>query len=443
MILALVFLFLLLCLNGLLAMSEMAVMTSRQSRLQHAARKGSGGAAAALQLAREPTRFLSTVQVGITLIGIFAGAYGEKSISSGLHGPISAIPALAPYADEIALVLVVMGITFFSLVLGELVPKRIALAYPEAVATRLARPLAILARLTSAPVRLLTFSTETVLKILRIKMHKRDDVSEEDVQSLMARAASTGVFTPQEHAIFERTLRLGDLRAQDLMVPHTDIIWIDETTSIEDLRVLVGTSPFSHFPVCRGSLDSIVGVVHIKDLISYGLIAGRQFKIADVVHQPLYVPETLPALKLLDQFKQTRVHIAFVVDEYGGTKGLLTIHDVVKALVGDVSRGVEPAAPKAVQRDDGSWLIDGRQPLHELIPTLGITLDPTERLPDVTTTAGLIMGLLGHIPTEGEHADWYGWRLEVVDMDGSRIDRVLAVRQRPDDQGAPSAQRAT
>ncbi|MCX5660184.1 MAG: hemolysin family protein [Planctomycetota bacterium] len=431
MLFAVAVLLFLLLLNGIFAMSEMAVMTSRQSRLQQAAARGSRGAATALGLARDPTRFLSTVQVGITLIGILAGAYGERALAASLREWIVLVPGAEPYADTIALVLVVLLITYFSLVLGELVPKRIALAHPEAVASAIARPLLALSRFASAPVRVLTGSTESILRVLRIKPSANDEVSEDDVKALMARAASTGVFTPQEHALFQRTVRMGDLRVDDLMVPYTEIIWIDESSSIDDIRVLIGTSPFSHFPVCKNSLDAITGVVHIKDLISYGLIAGRQFRIADVVHQPLYVPENLPALKLLDQFQKTRIHIAFVVDEYGGTKGLLTIHDVLGALVGDVSRGHEPAAPKAVRRDDGSWLIDGRQGLHELLPTLGILLEPNEKLPDVSTTAGLMLGLLGHIPTEGEHASWHGWRLEVVDMDGSRIDRVLAMRELP------------
>lgn len=429
MLFALAVLLFLLLLNGLFAMSEMAVMTSRQSRLQQEAGKGSRGAAIALELARDPTRFLSTVQVGITLIGILAGAYGERALSAGLTEHIAAVPFLKPWAESIALAIVVLGITYFSLVLGELVPKRVALAHPEAVATAIARPLVLLSRIASMPVHILSLSTDTILRTLHIRRTRNDEVSEDDVKALMARAASTGVFTPQEHELFQRTVRLGDLRAEDLMVPYTDIVWIDEQSSIDDIQVLIGTSPYSHFPVCKGSLDSITGVVHIKDLISYGLIAGRQFQIADLVHQPLFIPESLPALKLLEQFQKTRVHIAFVVDEYGGTKGLLTIHDVLGALVGDVSRGNEPSAPKAVRREDGSWLIDGRQPLHELIPTLGVTLEPDEKLPDVTTTAGLILGLMGHIPGEGEHVSWKGWRLEVVDMDGSRIDRVLAQRE--------------
>jgi putative hemolysin len=419
---------LLLLLNGVFAMSELAMMTSRRARLQQSASRGSKGAAAALALSAEPTRFLSTVQVAITLIGILAGAFGEKAISSQIQEQVARVPALEPYSDTIALILVVLVITYFSLVLGELVPKRLALAYPEAIASTIARPLRILSIAAAWPVKVLTVSTESVLSLLRIKPRIGDDVSEEDVRSLVARAASTGVFTKQEHALLNRVFRVGDMKVRDLMVPRSEIIWINETASGDELRVLIGTSPHSHFPVCRDSLDSLVGVVHIKDVIAYGLLSGREFKVAAVVHQPLFVPETMPALKLLDQFKSTRTHIAFVVDEYGGTLGLLTLNDLVGALVGDIGRrGDEPAA-QAVRRSDGSWLLDGWLPVREAMTTLGIHPDDGGELSDVSTIAGLVLSKLGHIPRRGESTDWHGWRLEVVDMDGTRIDQVLASR---------------
>jgi putative hemolysin len=429
MLTAIVILGVLLVLNGIFAMSELAMMTSRHSRLQQAAVAGSKSAATALSLARDPTRFLSTVQVGITMIGILAGAFGENAISGELEVWIGQVAVLEPYADKIALAVVVLLITYFSLVVGELVPKRIALAYPEAVASAIARPLNFMSVIAAWPVKLLTVSTEVLLRVLQIKTREGDDVSEEDVKALIARAAGTGVFTPQELKLFQRTMRAGDLAVRDLMVPRKDMIWIEEDESIEAVRVLVGTSPHSHFPVCKGNLDHVLGVVHVKDLIAYGLLAGTDFKVTAVAHAPVYVPASMPALRLLDQFQQTRNHFAFVVDEYGGTLGMLTFNDVTRAIVGDVTRKGETAPATIVLRSDGSWLVDGRLPLHELVGALQMSEDVESALPDVSTVAGLVTTGLGHIPVETEKLVWAGYEIEVVDMDGVRIDKVL-VRSR-------------
>ncbi len=419
-------------LNGVFAMSELAMMTSRQSRLQQSARAGSRGAAAAVALAREPTRFLSTVQVCITLIGILAGAFGEAQISDRLAVHIAQVPELARYAQPIALVIVVLVITYFSLVIGELVPKRIALAYPELVASTISRPLNILSIIAAWPVKVLTVSTELVLKVLRIKPKDGDDISEDDVKSVISRAATTGIFTPQELKLFQRTMRAGDLIVRDLMVSRTNIVWIDVDESIDAVRVLVGTSPHSHFPVCRGGagggIDELVGVVHIKDLIAYGLLAGSDFKVSAVAQKPLFIPETMPALRLLDQFQSSTNHVAFVVDEYGGTLGMLTLNDVTRAIVGDVSRTGRASAAKMSRRNDHEWFVDGRLPLHELVLGLDLSADVESELPDVSTVAGLVTTVLGHIPREGEVFSWQGYRIEVIDMDGTRVDKLLVAR---------------
>lgn len=430
MLLAISLILVLLAINGVFAMAELAMMTSRQSRLQAAAAKGSRRAQAALALSREPTRFLSTVQVGITLVAILSGAFGERVLSVQVRDWLAGWPALAPYADTIALVIVVLSITYLSLVFGELVPKRLALAYPEGIAILIARPLSWLARATAIPVRVLSLSTEGVLRILRVPTRTGDDVSHEDVQALVARAASTGVFTSQEHGLIQRLFRMGDLTVRDLMVPRAHIVWIESNTPVEDLSILIGTSPYSHFPICKGSLDEIVGVVHIKDLIAYGLIAGKNFRAEAVAHAPLFVPDTIGVLRLLDMFRSTRVHIAFIVDEHGATQGLATLNDVVTALVGDISRRGEQAPPRAHVRDDGSWLLDGRLPLHELTATLHIPAEARDALPDVSTVAGLVLAQLGHIPNEGDSVLWEGFEFEVMDMDGTRIDKVMARRPR-------------
>ncbi|MBM4113218.1 MAG: HlyC/CorC family transporter [Phycisphaerae bacterium] len=429
MMTAIVVLSLLVLINGIFAMSELAVMTSRHARLERLEARGSRGAAVALSLSREPTRFLSTVQVGITLVGVLAGAVGEQALSGRLEPIVASVSPLAPWADAISLWIVVLLITYFTLVVGELVPKRIALAHPEAVATAISRPLNALSVIAAWPIRVLSWSTEGILALLRVKARSTDDVSEDDVRALIVRAASTGVFTPQEHRLFQRIMRAGDLRVRDLMVPRRNIIWIDESEPIDSVRVLVGTSPHSHFPVCRGDLDHCVGVVHVKDLIAYGLIAGREFKVTTVAHTPLFVPETMPALRLLDQFQSTKVHIAFVVDEHGGLQGMLTLNDVTQSIVGDVSRKGEAGLPTMHRRDDGSWLVDGRLPVVDLVAGLGLPAPVEHSLPDVSTVGGLIHAVLDRIAQEGETLSWQGWTIEVVDMDGATIDKAIFTKQ--------------
>lgn len=429
MIIPLLVLAFLLVLNGFFAMAELAMMTARQSRLQLAASRGSRRAAAALALSREPTRFLSTVQVGITLIGILSGAFGERALSTKVQAWLSGLGVSARYSDNIALGLVVIAITYFSLVLGELVPKGLALAFPEAIATTIARPLTILSRIGAWPVKVLSLSTDFVLRLLRVRARTTEDVSEEDVKALVGKAASTGIFDPLLHNLFQRVFRMGDLTVGALMVPRADIIWIEEKESIDAVRILVGTSPYSHFPICRGSLDKLVGVVHIKDLIAYGLLEGSDFRVTAVAQKPLFVPETMRALKLLDRMQKSKGHIAFVVDEYGGTRGLITLNDVVRAVLGDIARPTEEPPAEARRRDDGSWLIDGSMAMHEMIAALEIPSD--SELPDANTVAGLVLTQLGHIPVAGEKTTWHGFTLEVVDMDGTRIDKVLATRQAP------------
>lgn len=438
MAIPLLILLLLVLLNGIFAMSELAVMTSRRSRLQRQAEAGSRGARAALRLADDPTRFLSTVQVGITLIGILAGALGENALSGRLAPAIAEVPLLAPYADVAALVVVVLLITYLSLVVGELVPKGIAIAHPERVATLIAGPLQRLSVAAAWPVKLLSLSTDAILRVLRVGAKSEDDVSEEDVKALLARAARMGIFTPQELTLFHRTMRVGDLVVRHLMVSRKEIVWIDHRMPTDRLRVLVGTNPHSHFPVCAGSLDRVVGVVHVKDLIAHGLIAGRDFEVSAVMHPPLFVPESMPVLGLLDHFSQARTHLAFVVDEYGGTIGMLTLGDLARSILGEVSRRGDAAAPAIRPRGDGSWRADGRLPLHELAIALHLPEEAERSMPQVSTVAGLATAVLGRIPVEGDRLQWAGLELEVVDMDDARVDKLL-VRRLPPPRGGDDA----
>ncbi len=439
MLTAVLVLVVLLLLNGIFAMSELALMTSRPSRLAERAARGDRGAAAAVKLAENPTRFLSTVQIGITLIGILAGAYGEKAISGHVQALIARSPALAAHSDTIALVIVVLTITYFSLVMGELVPKRLALAFPERMSSLIAPALLVLSKLAVLPATMLTWSTETVLRVMRIKTGTGDDVSEEDLTSLMSRAASMGVLTEQEHALVRRTMQTDDLTASDLMTPRQEIVWLDENTTKDEVRSRISSSPHNQFPVCRESVDKVIGFVSVKTLITRGYLDGSQdavFPLGKLASKPLFVPDTCPALVLLERFREADRSVAIVVDEYGGTSGLVTVTDVVRSIVGDLSRADVMARPQAQKREDGSWLIDGRMPVDDVVQTLGINETAVGAVPEARTMAGVITALLGHIPIQSESVPWAGWRFEVVDMDGTRVDQVLATPIETQDAGA-------
>lgn len=426
MLIPIAVLIVLLLLNGVFAMSELALMTSRQSRLTGRAKSGDKGAAAALRLAEEPTRFLSTVQIGITLIGILAGAYGEKAISSRLEARLADTGWLpAGMAGPVSLVTVVLLITYFSLVLGELVPKRVALSHPEAVSSFIARPLSALSWVAAGPAWVLTVSTEAVLRAARIRRDPASEVSEEDLRALMSRAASVGVLTPQEHRLVQRTLQVNDMTASDLMTPRQEIPWLNAESGPDAARSLLTDLRHDFVAVCRGSLDSLVGVVSARALAAW-VLSGRGGEVGPVAQKPLFVPETCPALVLLDRFREADTRVAFVVDEYGGTSGVLSITDVVRAIVGDLSRAERRTRPGARRRRDGSWLVDGRMPVGEMVQALGITDDGQEQPPDAKTCAGVVLALLGHIPEPAESVRWRGWVFEVVDMDGTRVDKVLA-----------------
>jgi putative hemolysin len=420
----------LIALHAFVAACELAVMTSRPARLQAMADRGNRGAKYALLLSKDSARLLSTVHLIMTMTAIVEGAYGERELAHYLEAHLKEVPALARHAETISFITVISILSYLLLVIGELVPKQLGIAHPERIAALTSTPLWVMSRIAGVPVRALSASTNGLCRVLGIRP-RGEDVSEEDVKAMVAQAASTGVFDPMEHRIFERALRVGDMTAKSLMVPRGQITWIDADMPAEDVRVLIGTAPFSHFPVCDGSIDRLQGVVHVKDLISYGLLAGSDFRVGTVMQAPIYVPDTMPALKLLQLFQSSRSRIAFVVDEHGGLEGLVTANDVVQALLGDMSRGGEEEQPRAVRREDGSWLLDGRLPLPDVLATLGIDGESADELPDVATAAGLITALLGDLPGTGDHASWCGWRFEVVDLDGRRVDKVLVSRDLP------------
>lgn len=425
----------LLLINAIFAMSEIAVVSARRVRLEPLAAKGDRGAKLALKLIDHPTRFLSTVQVGITVVAVLAGVFGEKTIASQLELELARIPLIAPAASVIAIVVVVGTITFFSVVIGELVPKRIGLAYPETIARTTAGPMMVLSKIATPLVVTLSASCEAILALLRIKSVADTSVSEDDVRAMIRRGGSEGIFHESEQRILDRVLRLDDLKVRALMVSRSDIVWLDAAAPAATVRLTVATSPYSHFPVCDGSFDNLLGFVHIKDLVKHGLIAGDEMNLRELARPALFVPENTAALKFLDVLKAKRQHLAVVVDEYGAMQGLITLNDVMDTVLGTfpaVMQGADSALTGGeaalTVREDGSVLVDGWLPLDELARAMNI--DPHDFAIDemAGTVAGLVLRILGRVPKTGDRAHYQGVELEVVDMDRARIDKVLARR---------------
>jgi putative hemolysin len=413
-------------LNGAFAMSELAIVSSRRLRLQAMQRRGSAGAAAALALAEDPQRFLPTVQVGITLIGIFAGAFGGARLASTLGSLLDAIPGVAPFGTEIAFGLVVVAITYLSLILGELVPKQIALRNPERVAAVVARPLAALARISSPVVWLLGKSSALVLGLFGPPPPPEQSVTEEEVKAVVAEGAQAGALEHEERHMIERVLRLADKPVRALMTPRNDLAWLDRSDPPEAIARRLRESEVTRFVVADGRVDNVVGVVVAKDLLDQ-MLAGEALAIAPVLRAPLVLPDTLSALDALERLRGDRLGLALVMDEYGSFEGVVTASDLLEAIVGDLSP-TEPAPDgTAVVRADGSLLLDGSMASDELRARL--------ELPDLPgagtyhTVAGLMLALLNRVPKEGDRIVWAGWRFEIVDMDGRRVDKVLASRE--------------
>ena len=413
---------LLVVINGVFAMAEIAVVSARKTRLRQLASQGDKRARAALDLADEPNRFLSTVQVGITLVGIFAGAYGGATLAQYLASYFRTIPFLAPYSSALGLGIVVAGITYLSLVIGELVPKRIALHSPERIASLLAGPMSTMSRLAAPLVYLLSVSTEAMLRLLSIQPSVEVPVTEEEIRVLVEQGTEAGMIEEAERDMVASIFRLGDRRVEALMTPRTEIAWIDINDPPDIVRETIEESDHSRFPVCDDSLDNVLGIVLVKDLLSVRM-AGEPLDLGAVMRRPLYVPESMPALKVLELFKQTGMHMALLIDEYGGIDGLVTVVDILEAIVGDIPTPEELVAPPVVQRDDGSWLIDGLLPIDEFKELFNIRNLPDED--NYQTLGGFIVLHIGRIPTPSDHFEWNRLRFEVVDMDGNRVDKVL------------------
>lgn len=415
---------LLIVLNGVFALSEIAVVSARKARLQQLANEGNSSAGIALELANAPETFLSTIQVGITLIGILAGAYGGATLATPLSLYLQRFPLLAPYRETISIGFLVIGITYFSLIIGELVPKRIALNSPERIATLVAKPMRTLSRLSLPVVHLLSASTNAILSMLRIRPSKEPPVTEEEVKILIDQGTRSGVFEEREQDMVERVFRLTDRKVNSMMTARPDVISLDLDDPLEVNWQKISESRHSNFPVYEASEDNIVGIASIKALWAE-LTAGRQPDLKGLLLKPSFVPEHFPALKLLELLRESGTRLAVVVDEYGIVQGIVTPHDVFKSLVGDLAEMHPLDQSRAVRRADGSWLLDGSIPFDEFKDIFHISHVPGEGEGQFNTLGGYIMTHMGRIPAVADQFEWAGLRFEIMDMDGRRVDKVL------------------
>jgi len=418
--------------NSVFALSEMAVVSARKTRLQQRAEEGDKGAKAALALSEEPTRFLSTIQIGITTIGILSGAFGGATIAEEIAVAVDKVVWLAPYSEAIGVGIVVVVITYFSLIIGELVPKRIALNNAERIAAKVAAPMSVLARLATPVVSLLSFSTETVLRLLGIKPSSEPSVTEEEVKMMIYEGARVGVFEDTEQEIVERVFRLGDRRASSLMTYRTEVTFLDIDDPLDSNLDKIAASEHSRFPVCKGSPDEILGIVQVKDLFAQER-RGQIVDLQAVIQPAEFVPEAMSALELLEHLREKKNHLALIIDEFGGITGLVTINDVLEAIVGDIpTLDDKVEEPDIVQREDGSYLLNGMLSNEELKDLLALEDLPDEENSGYETLGGMLMAEINRIPVAGDVVFWEDWRFEVVDMDGYRVDKVLVSSESKD-----------
>jgi putative hemolysin len=412
-------------LNGVFAMSEMALASSRQARLQALANEGDSGASVALRMFENPTQFLSTVQVGITSIGMLNGIVGEAAFSGRLSRWLEGFGAPEGVASIAATAIVVAVITFVTIIFGELVPKRIGQLYPEQVSRLVARPMAWLARAAGPFVKLLSATTQATLKLLRIDTTQTRGMTEEEIAHSLEEGVDAGVIEAQEHQMVRNLFHLDDRALTSMMIPRSDIEWLEATATVADALRLAGQGgAHSWYPVCRGSLDDVVGIVSVARLLSLG--PDHQGTVEPQAVPAAFVPETLTGMELLEQFRRQSQRVVFVVDEYGVVQGLVTPRDVLEAITGELRPDVQGEA-WATPRDDGSWLLDGLMPVAELKARLLIRELPEEDRGRYNTVAGLLLALSGHLPKVGERIECDDWIFEVVDLDGRRIDKVMAI----------------
>jgi len=420
-------LFSLILLNGLFAMSEIALVTARKARLQKLVDEGDSSAAAAVKLGEDPTRFLSTIQIGITSIGVLNGIVGEAALAAPLALWLTSLGVAPTYSAYGATGLVVLVITYFSIVVGELVPKRIGQSHPETLARLVARPIDWLAIATKPFVLLLSMSTRGLLRLLGVKESSGGAVTEAEIHAMLAEGTTAGVIEKHEHTMVRNVFRLDDRQIGSLMVPRGDVVILDVGLSFEENLARIEQSDHARFPVVRDGLDNVLGIVNARLWLSQALRGEQRDLNKQPLQTPLYVPETLTGMELLDNFRSSDVHMAFVIDEYGEVQGIVTLQDLIEAITGEF-RPRDPKTSWAVQRDDGSWLLDGHIPVPELKDRLDLDAVPEEDRGRYHTLSGMMMLLTGRLPKELDTVTWEGWHFEIVDMDGKTIDKVLASR---------------
>ncbi|MFZ0406977.1 MAG: hemolysin family protein [Cyanobium sp.] len=410
--------------NGIFSGSEIAVVSARKIRLEQLAEQGNGQARAALRLANAPNDFLSAVQIGITLIGILSGAVGGATLARRLEPLIASVPLLKAWSEGLSVAVVVGIITYLSLVIGELLPKRIALNNPEAVACAVARPMRWLAHWTAPLVHLLGRSTELLLNLLGIRTSTEPELTEEELKALIRQGAESGVLEEAEHDMVQRVFRLGDRSIRAIMTPRTEICWLDLNLARAQQLDQVTGSNHSRLPVARGNLDACIGILRGRNLLASEL-SGSTENLEELLQPPLYITESARALHVIEQFRQTGVHIALVTDEYGGIEGLVSLTDLMEAIVGDLPSAEDLDQPQIIRREDGSWLLDGALDVSEFKDLLERSSLPDEASGSFHTLGGFVLHVLGRVPRAGDHFSWDGLRFEVMDMDGKRIDKVL------------------
>lgn len=421
--LEIVIIFLLILINGFFAMSEIALISSRKVRLEQRAEEGDRGAAAALELTQSANRLLSSVQIGITLVSMFTGVLGGATLAAQLTKLLVKIPWLVPYASGVSLVLVVLLTTYFSLVLGELIPKRLGLNNPEKIASRVAGFMTFISKISAPIIHLLTASTDLGLRILGVSPNSEPPITEEEIKGLVEAGTQVGVFEETEQDMIEGVFRLNDRLINAIMTPRTEIEWLDLEDTSQVLLDEVMHSSHSRFPVANGSLDEVVGILNAKDLLEQHL-TNQPFDVLALVQKPLFVPENTPASRVLELVRQSGLHEALVIDEYGGLLGLVTLFDVLEAIVGELPAHDEPSEPEVVLREDGSYLLDGLLPIDELKDLFDLDELPEEEKIGYQTLGGFMMNQLGHIPSSGQKFQFQNFSFEVVDMDSRRVDKV-------------------
>ena len=417
---------LLILLNGVFAMSEVALLTARKARLQRLVAEGDRSASAALAMGENPNRFMSTIQIGITSIGILNGIVGEAAFAEPLGQWLMTVGVPGNYASMLATALVVIVITYVSIVIGELVPKRLGQINPETVARFVARPMSWLALGSRPFVKLLSASTDLVLKMMGVDPASVSTVTEEEIHAMLAEGSDAGVIEQNEHAMVRNVFRLDERQISSLMVPRSDVVYLDVEESVEENLAKVADTDHSRFPVCRGGLDDVIGFVHTKQLLAQSL-RGQAIDFTQHLQEILYVPETLTGMELLENIRSSNTQIALVLDEYGEVQGLITLQDLLEAITGEFA-SPDDENSWALQRDDGSWLLDGLIPIPELKDRLQLRTVPEEDKARYQALSGMLMLVLGRMPQTGDTIVWENWRLEVIDMDGKRIDKVLAAR---------------